>query len=205
MSEKMIALENLVENYLDRKREQDKVEAKYARYKQELAEAKAQDNQRVAEALAAAWLAGVKVAETGRAIGTSNIYTARREIYDLAREIFLGKKEEDREYLENLYRRVRGEEDVLKRSEFVERRTKGELVESSEENYVEGDEAWVASWTLTKIDDDTWSVDDPQERVASINVGKISGFPGANLGEFLQNEELHEMLYRIHPEVKPND
>jgi hypothetical protein len=204
MSEKQNALENLVNEYLDRKREQNKVEAKYAQYKQELAQAKEKDNRRVAEALAACWQAGVKVAETGRALGTSNIYTARREIYDIAREILLGAKEEDKEFLDALYRKARGET-------FEERRTGDEPVEVTEENYHEvpvdeegypDQEAWVLSWEISNIDAETWKVDDPAGRVNTISMGKVLGYQGKNLTEFMKDDALHEIVYRVFPQVK---
>jgi len=45
---------------------------------------------------------------------------------------------------------------------------------------------------------------DPANKVASINLGRISGHRGVNLGEFIGNKELHDVLYRLHPETAPD-
>lgn len=205
MSEQDIALEALTTAYMNRNRAQDAVRAKYAQFERELAEARGQDNQHVAEALAAAWQAGVKVAVTGRAMGTSNIYSARREIYTIARDILEGKKNEEREFLDTLYRRARGEEPMGTMQETAQLIVDSGVYKTEEAPDLgeQTDEEWVASWGLSPVSRGTWEVLDPQNRVASINLGKISGHKGRNIGEFFQNEELHEILYRVHPETDP--
>lgn len=204
MTDKMEALNNLADEYVRRTAAQDAVRAKYANFQRELEEARQQDVTRVAEALVSAWTAGASVAATGRAMGTANIYNARRPYYDRAKEI-QGKIDEDEsEALDALYLKARGET-------FLERRTGDEPMETTEENYHEvpvdkegypDQEAWVLSWDVTRIDAETWKVDDPAGRVNTIALGKVLGFPGENLAEFRKDDALHEIVYRVFPQVK---
>lgn len=215
MNETHRALEALGDAYISRGTHQQRVKAKYANYQRELDEARQADIDEVAQALVAAWNAGATVAATGRAMGSSNIYNSRRAYYDRAREIQGEADQDDNELLDRLFRKARGEDEVIPQSKFVERRTGGELIEPDERNYLEDDgtddeyaadadrevelRQWVHSWTLEYVDDTTTKVHDPQERVESIRLGFIQGFKDkGNLAEFMKDKELADLVKDIH-------
>ena len=206
MTDKTEALANLVSAYVNRGTEQEMVRARYAQFEREMAEAKQRDIDRVAQALVEAWEAGASVASTGRAMGSTNIYASRRAYYNRAKELQGLLVAEDEELLESMFRQARGE-DVL--PAVLE--TEQEVRKMNDEQYTEtpavfvptDNEAWVSTWTVSSAGPDAWTVDDPQGKVASINLGKISGFRGVNVAEFFNDTDLHEALYRVYPETDP--
>lgn len=209
MTDKNKALEHLADAYVARGAAQARVRAKYAAFESELAAAKQEDIDTVAQALVEALDAGASVAAAGRAMGTANIYNSRRAYYNRARELQGQATEDDNELLDRLYRKARGEDEVIKQSKFVERRTEGELIEPDDSNYVDQPyayadddiqvlQAWVNSWTLDHVDEDTIMVNDPQGRVESIRKGYINGFQKVNLTEFMKNKELAQMVTDVH-------
>jgi hypothetical protein len=204
MTEKIDALTALAETYRKRGQHEEAVRRKYANFERELAEAKEKDVDTVAQAMVAAWNAGASVAATGRALATSNIYSTRRKYYDRAKELQGEVADDERALMDRLYRIASGQD-------FLERRTGDEPVETTEENYHEvpvdeegypDQEAWVLSWEISNIDAETWKVDDPAGRVNTISMGKVLGYQGKNLTEFMKDDALHEIVYRVFPQVK---
>lgn len=190
------ALENLADVYMSRDANERFVRAKYAEFERELAAAQQEDIKAVAVALKAAWDAGASVASTGRAMGTTNVYAARRKYYDAAKALQGEVQEEDAEFLETLYNRVRGTEVPPEPSEEFDASDKA-MIDAGV--YTTSDvEDWVQSWTVTATNvDNVWKVEDPEGRVESIVNGLISGYPG-NRGEFMKDVELHHIVHEVH-------
>jgi hypothetical protein len=203
MTDKNKALEALADAYVARGAAQQRVRAKYASFERELAEAKQEDIDTVAQALVAALDAGASVASAGRAMGTANIYNSRRAYYDRARELQGEAAEEDNEMLERLYRKARGEsvsQTVLDTEQEV-RKMDDEQVYTGPE-IVDGHrvsrEEWVSNWALEETGPNNYTVNDPQGRVEKIILGNIFGFAGKNATEFKDDAELHALVAEVH-------
>lgn len=203
MSDINNALSALADAYLARGSAQARVRAKYAQFDRELAAAKEEDVDQVAQALIAAWDAGASVAATGRAMGATNIYNSRRVYYDRARYLQGELGVEDTDFLDSLYRKARGESEqprdeypgAVTEFEDEDDATKGD---PREERY-ETDNDWVRAWEISGPDDNgVYTVNDPEGRVATITRGIILGIPGTNLAEFKDDAELHEIVSEIH-------
>lgn len=195
MTDKNKALEALADAYVSRSAAQDRVRAKYAQYERELAEAKQEDIDTVAQALVAALDAGASVASAGRAMGTANIYNSRRAYYNRARELQGEAAEEDNEFLERLYRQARGEEEPGSMQETAQLIVDSGVYTTDEPEDLR---SWVGSWTLEETAPNNYTVHDPQERVDKIILGNIFGFAGKNATEFKDNAELHALVAEIH-------
>ena len=198
MSDINNALSALADAYLARGEAQARVKAKYAQYERDMAAAKEEDIGQVAQALVAAWDAGASVAATGRAMGASNIYNARRAYYDAAKALQGDDALDRSDFLDQLYRKARGED------------VQPELPGMWEESDLSGGESdslneeqpdrreWVQSWTISEEDENnSRQVSDPQGRVASIRRGRIFGTQ-ENLAEFAQDADLHSLVQDVH-------
>lgn len=199
MSEINKALENLVDAYLARGKHQDAVRAKYAQFERDLAAARQRDIDEVAEALLAAWQAGATVAATGQAMGTTNIYAARKAYYSRARVLQGEQSAEEGDFLQRLYQRAKGS---IERG--LEQSAAGETVDLGDfSKYAEWDDSevlrnWVSSWTLEETGPNNYTVNDPQERVDKIINGMIFGFRDKNATEFREDAELHALVAEVH-------
>lgn len=191
------ALSNLADAYVKRGTNEARVRAKFAEFEKELEAAKQQDVDFVAARLVQAWEAGASVAATGRAMGTSNIYNARRKYYDAARAMQGAQQDVDNEFLERLYRQARGEEEPEVTAADVNAASATAAHETWSGDTIDVVD-WVSTWTVTETNvDNVWKVDDPEGRVESIVNGLISGYPG-NRGEFMKDAELHRIVHEIH-------
>ncbi len=210
MTDKNKALEALADTYLARTAAQDQVRAKYSQFERDLAVAKQKDIDTVAQALVAALDAGASVASTGRAMGTTNIYAARRAYYARAREFQGQAAEEDNELLDRLFQKARGvqpadeypgavtefedEDDATKGDPRDEVYTGPEVVDGHRVSR----EEWVSNWSLEETGPDNYTVHDPAGRVAKIINGIIFGVMGKNAPEFKANAELHALVSEVH-------
>lgn len=203
---KIAALQVLTEQYKSRTAHRDAVRAKYARYDEEMAEATQRDIDDLAQAVVDAWAVGNSVAATGRALGTTNIYAARRVVYERAKELAGKSDGEESAAIQELYnqaftsthegRGINGKKpDFDTRPDVMGPVTPVEEEVPDPENLRE----WVESWTLEYVDDSTTKVHDPQERVESIRLGFIQGFKDkGNLAEFMKDKELADIVNNIH-------
>ena len=207
---KIEALQALTEQYKSRTTHRDAVRAKYARYDEEMAEATQRDIDDLAQAVVNAWAVGNSVAATGRALGTTNIYAARRVVYERAKELSGKGDSGEAAAIQELYNQAftsthEGRGINGKKPDFDTRPdVMGPVTLAEEEYKADADREvelrqWVHSWTLEYVDDSTTKVHDPQERVESIRLGFIQGFKDkGNLAEFMKDKELADIVNDIH-------